>query len=376
MSNPKILLVADKANWAYHEIQKYVSSNLLNQYDFYTEFAIFYKPKHKITIKHKMWLWLERIKAMPYRRITKDVCGYDIVVLLGFYFDVDYDISVNGRFLIKGIYTDGFPPAGVDESDNNISIQRFVNKYLCNIDYLICGSSQIKNRYIKYFPALDYVNGNMSAAHFSRISPKLKNISKQFIVGWTGNPSREFKGFYDYVVPAIDEAKKILQDVVDYIANPELYERSGAIPDKGYLLTGVTRTGKTEISKALAGEINFILQQTGQGHRCGFKEITWAEIARPGSLKKMLVEAKKHAPCVLFIDELHNYNLQGSADAVLLNDFLTAMSGIEQDEKNRIILVATTNQIQKLDNALFQHGRFGTIIHFELPRYQDRKHFF
>ncbi|MBT3456416.1 AAA family ATPase [bacterium] len=182
------------------------------------------------------------------------------------------------------------------------------------------------------------------------------------------------KRFKDLV--GLEDAKEKLMDVVRYVVDPERFDRSGAAIEKGYLLEGPTRTGKTFIAEALAGEINSALEENGEVHRCGFQVIKWWQLMRAGSLKAIIKKAKRHAPCVLFIDEIHLLNLQSSMDSGLLSDFLTEMSGLDQDEKNRIILVAATNKIENLESALLQHGRFGTIIHFENPKYEDRKKYF
>ena len=174
----------------------------------------------------------------------------------------------------------------------------------------------------------------------------------------------------------LDDVKDDLKLLAHYVAEPERIDRSGATIPKGYLLSGPTRTGKTYSGEALAGEINTLLQERGETHRCGFHIIKGYQLLRPGSLKTVIQRARRHAPCVLFIDEIHLLNLQSSADPLLLSDFLTEMSGLDQDEKNRVILVAATNKIENLEPALLQHGRFGKILHFENPKYRDRKVYF
>lgn len=191
-----------------------------------------------------------------------------------------------------------------------------------------------------------------------------------------GNEIHKPRITFDDLV-GLDDAKEILRDVVRYICDPERYDRSGTAIGKGYILSGPTRTGKTYIAEALAGEINLALSMMGKHDKCGFKEIKWWDLMQKDGIKAVIEAARKDAPCVLFIDEIDLLNLRRTGgDTVTLSEFLTGMSGLNRDDKNRIILIAATNKIEHIEGALLQHGRFGTIIHFENPRLNDRIKFF
>ena len=172
-----------------------------------------------------------------------------------------------------------------------------------------------------------------------------------------------------------------LRSVVQYITDPEIYDRSNAQLEKGILLVGPSRSGKTYAARALHGSINKALAEKGSTVQFGFKELKWEDISWTSEegIKTALQEAKKNAPCVIFIDELHNYSLQ-TKDGMgkMVNEFLTGMSGLtsESDTKGQVIFLAATNHPELLDHALLQPGRFGTIIYFEKPHFEQRKKYF
>lgn len=177
----------------------------------------------------------------------------------------------------------------------------------------------------------------------------------------------------------IDSQVEELRNLVRYITDPEIYDRSNSNLEKGILLTGPSRTGKTFAARALCGTINKALSEKGVSTKFGFREIKWGEVIwNAEGIKTIIEKAKKDAPCVLFIDEIHNLPLQTKEGGEVLTQFLTGMSGInsENDSRHQIILLAATNQPELLDQALLQPGRFGTIIRFEKPTYENRKKYF
>ncbi len=177
----------------------------------------------------------------------------------------------------------------------------------------------------------------------------------------------------------LDNQIKKLKDLSLYITEPDMFDRQGVNLGKGILLTGPSRCGKTLAARALSGTINKILEEKGSSKFFGFMEVNFREIAyRENGLKSLIEEARANAPCVLFIDELHNLPLQTSGYNSTLTDFLTGMSGInsENDAKHQVIILAATNKPENLDNALLQPGRFGTIIHFDKPHFKSRKKYF
>lgn len=201
MNKPTILVIADFPNWAYYEIQQFIKKNLSNDFDIYCDFLAFNtKKKSKNPIK-QIKLLKDKIK---YRNVRKDKT-YDIVLYLAFYFTDHMKIDWKAKKVIKGIYTDGFPPSN---SNFTGSMSDFKKKFLSDADAVVCGSELIKKRYHKDINNVYYANGAFAMELFNRKNKKTINNSETFLVGWTGNPKREFKGFYSHVIPAIKLAQK------------------------------------------------------------------------------------------------------------------------------------------------------------------------
>ncbi|KKP35461.1 MAG: ATP-dependent zinc metalloprotease FtsH [candidate division TM6 bacterium GW2011_GWF2_32_72] len=181
-------------------------------------------------------------------------------------------------------------------------------------------------------------------------------------------------------VIGLEKQKEELQSVLEWVKNPNAFRQIGAKIPRCILLEGLTRTGKTHLVEALAGEINKILKETGRGGQCAFKKIQLKELYNwygpEGSKKSMLNsimdDAERNSPCVVFLDEIHLLQLQKNANPQLLNDFLIELNDIVIKQKD-VIFIAATNNPQLLDNALKQPGRFDLIIRFENPSFEERK---
>lgn len=206
---PKILIVADRPMWAYHYIQRFVVNQLTDRYDFFTDYISYHPSRPPRTLKHRISRRVNWWRNKHLRRVLGATETYDVAVLLGFYFLRNSNLTFRSRCLVKGIYTDGFPPQGVDESDQDICIEKFTEKYLGDATAIVCGSKSIEARFKDLHPCVCYANSSHSMQHFQRQTPKIKNSSKRFIVGWTGKPDRQFKGFHDYVVPAVQQAAQL-----------------------------------------------------------------------------------------------------------------------------------------------------------------------
>ncbi len=170
----------------------------------------------------------------------------------------------------------------------------------------------------------------------------------------------------------VEELKKL----VLYVTNPEMYDRSGSNLEKGILLVGPSRNGKTYLAKALSGSINKELKKAGRHSNMKFKELKYREIEwNSEGIKKEIEKAKRDAPCIIFFDEIHTLHLQVKEGSDVLQTFLTGMSGIndEADFKHQVIFLAATNQPWLLDSALIQSGRFGKVITVETPLLENRK---
>lgn len=181
---------------------------------------------------------------------------------------------------------------------------------------------------------------------------------------------------FDDVV-GLDHAKQVLSEIVNYIEDPERYDLLGMTPEKGFLLCGPSRTGKSYIAEALAGEIQHMLERNGRGK----DDVRFFNIEAQLILNKgigyILHLAENSAPCVLFIDEIDLLGLQrAGGNLELLSQFLAGLSGFQKNNpRKKVIVVAATNKPENIDEALRKSGRFGKIIHFNYPTRQERKIF-
>jgi ATP-dependent Zn protease len=165
----------------------------------------------------------------------------------------------------------------------------------------------------------------------------------------------------------LDEIKKEFTQILQYIDNPEQLQRLQATPEKGWLLTGPTRTGKSFSVECLCGEIELLMHKRGKANTIKFFNIT-ANLVNKFGIKDILEEVKENAPAVIFIDEIDLLGLQRVGNNALLSEFLTAMqSSMNADPNKVVIVIAATNNPENIDKALRQNGRFGKEIRFEYP---------
>ena len=160
-------------------------------------------------------------------------------------------------------------------------------------------------------------------------------------------------------VAGIDEAKEDLVEIVDYLKDPERFQRLGGKIPRGVLLVGPPGTGKTLLAKAIAGEANVpFFTISGSDFVEMFVGVGASRV------RDMFEQAKKHAPCLVFIDEIdavgrhRGAGLGGGNDEreQTLNQLLVEMDGFDTNEA--VILIAATNRPDVLDPALLRPGRF------------------
>ena len=171
-----------------------------------------------------------------------------------------------------------------------------------------------------------------------------------------------------------DEAKEILQEIVDFLHNPKKYEEIGAKMPKGALLVGPPGTGKTLLAKAVAGEANvpflsmagsvFVEMFVGMG---------------PAKGGDLFQQANEKAPCIVFIDEIDTVGKKRDGGGFsgndereqTLNQLLAEMDGF--DGKKGVVILAATNRPDSLDPALLRPGRFDRRVPVELPDLKGRE---
>ena len=171
-----------------------------------------------------------------------------------------------------------------------------------------------------------------------------------------------------------DEAKEILQEIVDFLHNPKKYEEIGAKMPKGALLVGPPGTGKTLLAKAVAGEANV-----------PFFSISGSEFVEmfvgmgAAKVRDLFQQANEKAPCIVFIDEIDTVGkkrdgggFSGNAEREqTLNQLLAEMDGF--DGKKGVVILAATNRPDSLDPALLRPGRFDRRVPVELPDLKGRE---
>ncbi|VAI47553.1 unnamed protein product [Triticum turgidum subsp. durum] len=170
-------------------------------------------------------------------------------------------------------------------------------------------------------------------------------------------------------VAGVDEAKEELEEIVEFLRNPEKYIRLGARPPRGVLLVGLPGTGKTLLAKAVAGEaeVPFI--------SCSASEFVELYVGMGAArVRELFARAKKESPSIIFIDEIDavaksrdgRYRIVSNDEREqTLNQLLTEMDGF--DTNSAVIVLGATNRADVLDPALRRPGRFDRVVTVEAP---------
>jgi cell division protease FtsH len=175
-------------------------------------------------------------------------------------------------------------------------------------------------------------------------------------------------------VAGIDEAKGELEEVVDFLKSSEKYLKLGAKIPKGVLLVGAPGTGKTLLAKAVAGEAGVpFFSISGSDFVEMFVGVGASRV------RDLFEQAKKHSPCIVFVDEIDAVGRQRGAGMggghdereQTLNQLLVEMDGF--DGTTGIIIIAATNRPDILDNALLRPGRFDRQVVIDRPDLQGRE---
>ena len=180
---------------------------------------------------------------------------------------------------------------------------------------------------------------------------------------------KDKKSFKD--VAGLKEEKEEVEELIDFLKNPKKFQSMGARIPKGVLLVGPPGTGKTLLAKAIAGEANVPFFYISGSD---FVELFVGVGA--SRVRDMFKEAKRNAPCLIFIDEIDAVGRQrgtglGDEREQTLNQLLTEMDGFGANEG--IIIIAATNRPDVLDPALLRPGRFDRQVTVSLPDSNERE---
>ena len=218
----------------------------------------------------------------------------------------------------------------------------------------------------------DKIRDKIGQNRFSQELEKAQNSS---------NDKSDIKQVENYIEPiksnitfkdvaGIKQIKNELEEIVDFLNNPKKYQKYGVVLPKGVLLVGPPGVGKTLIAKAVAGEADVpFFYQSG----ASFVHIYVGMGAK--KVRELFSVAKKNAPSIVFIDEIDAIGKQrgiGGNDEreATLNELLTQMDGF--DSSSGVTVIAATNKIDVLDDALLRAGRFDRRVFLTLPSKQDR----
>ncbi len=195
--------------------------------------------------------------------------------------------------------------------------------------------------------------------------------SKARLLGADGQ-AKEKTAFKD--VAGLKGAKEELKEVVDFLKHPRKFLRMGARIPRGVLLVGPSGVGKTLLARAISGEADVPFFHTSGS---SFVELFVGTGA--ARIRDLFARAKKHAPCIIFVDELdavgrmRGAGIGGGHDEreQTLNQLLVEMDGFERNAN--VIVISATNRPDILDSALLRPGRFDRVIVLDLPDINDRE---
>lgn len=277
-------------------------------------------------------------------------------------------VVINGQ-QVEGLLTNNQKfQATVVQRDGDFDL---FEKY--NVDYSIASPGVGSNFwYILLLIAVLIILGALSAWYISKQGKNnggqgggLFNMGKSRAKIFMPNVIKEKFS----AVAGAHEAKEELMDIVDFLKNPGKYRKIGAQIPRGVLLQGQPGTGKTLLARAVAGEAN-----------CPFITVSGSDFVEvfvgvgASRVRDLFAQAKRNAPCIIFIDEIDAVGRQRSGSGhggsdereQTLNQLLTEMDGFEVNEEP-IIVMAATNRADVLDKALLRPGRFDRVVTVPVP---------
>ena len=268
----------------------------------------------------------------------------------------ELELALSESLINYGVSVDKIEKAGIESKEKKETSSFLILGIMSLLPFLLLG--------VFFWMVFRQAKGGaMQAFNFSKTKARL--------FGAEGQPKEKIT-FKD--VAGLKEAKEELEEIVDFLKNPQKYLKMGAKIPRGVLLLGSAGVGKTLLARAVAGESNV-----------PFLSISGSEFVEmfvgvgSGRVRSLFQEAKKFGRSIIFIDELdaigraRGVGTGGGSDEreQTLNQILVEMDGFEKDSK--VIVIAATNRPDVLDPALLRPGRFDRKVVLDLPDINDRE---
>ena len=337
------------------------------------------------------------------KKVTKSLAMYLVpIILIAFFVTITQNNTLNTKYFtvnemivnvkkdnVKEIVAKGNDIKGVLKDSKNTPFKMYMPSEMWEVFYNNYLKESVENNkivlktekdpgkpwYVEVMPTILIIlglgiiwfmfmnqtqnSGNSKAMNFGKSKAKLNQDSKEKVV------------FDD--VAGLKEEKEELMEIVDFLKNPSKYIDIGARIPKGVLLVGPPGTGKTYLSRAVAGEA-----------KVPFFSISGSDFVEmfvgvgASRVRDLFEQAKKNAPCIIFIDEIdavgrkRGAGLGGGHDEreQTLNQLLVEMDGFGKNEG--VIVMSATNRPDILDKALLRPGRFDRTIYVGLPDVRER----
>jgi len=301
------------------------------------------------------------VQQVPYSQLKQDVQAGKVASV-----EIGSDGSISGERKDGSSFRSGYPTAIQDPE-----FARLLDEHDVKVQAVGARTSFL-DILLTFLPLL------LIIAFFLYVGRR----AQRQLVGGIGGIGRSRAKLYDEERPSTtfaevagyEGAKQEVTEVVDFLRNPDRYRRAGAVGPKGVLMVGPPGTGKTLLARAVAGEAAVpFLSVTGSGFVELFVGVGAARV------RDLFNDARKHAPSIIFIDEIDAIGQRRGGSAIVSNDereqtlnqLLAEMDGF--DPATGVVVIAATNRPDALDPALLRPGRFDRQVVIPLPNQKERR---